>query len=1073
MPYHLPILLNPLINAVLNCPTPSTSPLRKLFTSLQDKNFILLVPSTEVLLTYKDMDQQKLFTDLCYNHDFVASHILLEREYTNSTTTQEFKSLNGSNITVRTQHNLLISNVDQKKCKIIGGELICNFNEYFKGIGYFSVLYIDRPLSGNIACIFQAQIYRKSDHISNSLLLSGDKIESNSLSLEEILKRYPDVMERLNSMIYTARIELRNSVSTIDSITDILEKLRDTVYQILGTNKQLVYVQHLYITIGEYLESRLYQDVWDQLVVINKGKDIEDLCDYNVLQYISLNQIGTSFYPRDKSKFDLGLITKIEKRIDQATSCFKKIVRTQTQREKTEILVSSLQYLTQNLTQTDKTVIIDTDTLISLFVIVTCRSQVPNLTSHLAYIENFTWDKNNVKFGVIGYAVSTLEAVLCYLAGCEGTPGMLNVCEQFSRENKILLDNIINGNIDKISNFKHLMQIRTLKGESLLSLSIQNKHFDIFEFLLLEYHKEFPLEDILFDENLYGSSLLIQGMETSDTRFVDVLVNILVFSCTETEISIYLNKPDIFGRTAGHYIPLAPDLIIELGCFINWTYRDLNGYTPLFTVCRSYDHPSYTAMVHDSFAMAFKWYKKRNIVFRMADHDDKKGNTLLHIMKSHIDILLSLETTRLNQPNKKGMVPLMVYAKYNRIDNILQTLKDNRIIIGKEQKISFSNFFDFTKNPIILKQIGNIMVSHYSFFKKIKIYNLKFEDNTWYLWMTIKKDDKFFTLKHSLKNMRRILLSFTNKYPMSFLPINKMLSILEDIGQSGLMYILKLESNFFILKMSLLFEVIAEDEEFKYLLGLTEKEIYKFTKLGLPKFVDTNFNKFEPEEINSIQKFLRFNLQEFQLIKEQFKIFKKLSIFQYLKFQDFQTSVNLLIHQTGQICCSDVSTHFKTFSFETRSYSRKILSNRIDFFEECLNTLIEKIENTLKDKITYWWKLYGENLAFRKEYSSKFPANPNIIAQGGFFETYIQTKRRRQEERLSLRIKNSFEKLKNVTYDIREAHEKLAEEFSNFMKFKDIFYSRCFIKEYALNVIRDSKDEFQQIDDILHKFKKN
>ena len=44
MPYHLPVLLNPLVNAVFNCPNPSTSNLKKLFSNLKDRKFILLVP---------------------------------------------------------------------------------------------------------------------------------------------------------------------------------------------------------------------------------------------------------------------------------------------------------------------------------------------------------------------------------------------------------------------------------------------------------------------------------------------------------------------------------------------------------------------------------------------------------------------------------------------------------------------------------------------------------------------------------------------------------------------------------------------------------------------------------------------------------------------------------------------------------------------------------------------------------------------------------------------------------------------------------------------------------------------
>lgn len=74
-------------------------------------------------------------------------------------------------------------------------------------------------------------------------------------------------------------------------------------------------------------------------------------------------------------------------------------------------------------------------------MLVTCRAQIRNLKCHLSYLQNFYNNDSDTKFGILGYALSTLEAVVCYfeqLKEKENYRKLIDFCNSNERLAKVL-----------------------------------------------------------------------------------------------------------------------------------------------------------------------------------------------------------------------------------------------------------------------------------------------------------------------------------------------------------------------------------------------------------------------------------------------------------------------------------------------------------------------------------------------------------------------------------------------------------------------------------------------------------
>ncbi|AMD20155.1 HCR005Cp [Eremothecium sinecaudum] len=1060
MPYHLPILLNPLLNAVFNCPTPTNSPLKKLFNSLKDQKFIIIVPSTETLLQYQDLESGLPLTELCYTYNFVASHLLLlQQEFKISD--QECKTLNGKTIVIKPQSGIVTSKPELKRCRLKSCQILRNFNDYLTSGMYFPLLHVDKPLIGDLVLNDELQVFGSPVY---SAYTNEQEPARNSFPFEQFLSLYPELVNKLNGLINAGKELIRQENGGIPKVVLLVRELVSKVYGITNEHKHFNEYKDLFNATREYVETNTFQDIWLKLVEINGSREPHNVNGYEITKFISLNNVPTHIYPEESNKFDLRNVSEIEQRTIKATECFSKMSDTNSHSGKVKILVSTFQILT---TEVDGAMdlTLDADTLLGLMVVVVCRSQVKNLKSHLEYLKEFAARQEDVKFGLIGYSLSTFEAVLAFFDMDEGTK-QLNKIISLSQSNKDFWDSIREGKKISLMQFENSLTSRTVNCESVFSLCIQAERTDIMNEIFLKFKHHFKFEDILHDVNYANSTLLIQALETGNDELVESFVDLLITNCTRKEYFEYLNKSNNAGRTVAHYLPQAFIIIDKVGDYLNWRHKDKNMHSPLFTICRAYDHPQYLKMLSKTFHYVFKYYSRRGQEFCFRDHEDPMGNTLLHIMKKGTHLVLSEPNANVNQCNLKGMTPLMVYAKYNRVDNIREILKDKRLLISKLQNPQSLRAIDYVKNPVILNMLGTYIAKR-SIFSILAVHNMKFEENTWYVWITVKQTgESYKTLRHSVKSIQCFLQVFSKKHPMNFLPIEQTLHMLKSIGRTGILSVVNLEYSTFLGLLTLVLSVIVQRNEYMDVLKYQEAELSSWLRASNPRPKSGKDERFEPEEVNSMKSFLTFNLLEFNGLREKFTIMRKLLMFERLKTQDVENAQEILCSQ-GDVLAGANPAKASQYCFSADcNYDIDSYQQAIDFMGMCLDTLTTKIQHILDTRIAAWWKLYGEHSMLQREYQRTTPNELNNISGSeakGIFESYMEGKRQKQGDKLHSRLEECTQSLQDINWELKHDHEALAEEISLFLSFKNFSYENFIVKAYVELCIKRHTSMLQTI----------
>jgi ankyrin repeat protein len=224
-----------------------------------------------------------------------------------------------------------------------------------------------------------------------------------------------------------------------------------------------------------------------------------------------------------------------------------------------------------------------------------------------------------------------------------------------------------------------LCQTQDSFGESILMMAIQNERPATLKFLLTlkEY---FPIEAILDDSNNQGTTLLSAAVQLGHTELVDIILNFVMGAIGQDQLTKYLALQDTMGRSVAHYLFHAPFLIGRIGKLLPWRQRDKNGLTPLFSLCRSYDHNNYHVMVEAGLEAATK-SQGDGQPLHLDDHVDSKGNTLLHIVHDALLILKILYQcdADVNATNEKKFTALMVASKYGRFDVVRALYGDPRV----------------------------------------------------------------------------------------------------------------------------------------------------------------------------------------------------------------------------------------------------------------------------------------------------------------------------------------------------------------------------------------------------------
>lgn len=232
---------------------------------------------------------------------------------------------------------------------------------------------------------------------------------------------------------------------------------------------------------------------------------------------------------------------------------------------------------------------------------------------------------------------------------------------------------------------ERLAQTSSALGESVLMMAVQSGSVETLGYLL-SLSGYYPFDIVLRDVNNENTTLLSAAVQLGNRELINFLLDYFLDRANPGQLGQYFSVQDIWGRSVGHYLFNAPWMIGVIGPLIPWRQRDKNGQTPLFALCRCYDHVDYYVMVEDGIRAA-QQTQLDGQPLHVDEHIDGKGNTLLHIMNDPRLALRILQycDVDVNATNEKKFTALMVASKYGRYDMVRALFADPRVDIGAKE----------------------------------------------------------------------------------------------------------------------------------------------------------------------------------------------------------------------------------------------------------------------------------------------------------------------------------------------------------------------------------------------------
>ena len=594
---------------------------------------------------------------------------------------------------------------------------------------------------------------------------------------------------------------MRGALETaVTAAIDLFQMVDKQQLSLLGATTDLTgpVVERL---IERYVAETVHKEIlYPRLCAMKRSEDLELESKIRQMEFVDVSQVGIIIQGGKQGKHELTL------RLGRAVEEFRKLGVAGSPQEMMDILLLTLKTVTQladvpreatNSTPSSEKVspvlTINADTLVSLLLVVVIRAQVRYLQARLLYMRHFIFI-DDVESGEMGYALSTLEAVLSYLARDSGglrkasrrnkklweatskgdikemtrimEPGKESDEEEDNAE--AVEDNVIdeelpweraNGHsrrsssrtstdrMSQASTLNHVfpfqipqadtdeerlppfrrpksvkMDVRSMSsssemsfrsrattidsmssgiegdtsierlsqtednfGESVPMMAIQHERPESLKYLL-SLQNYFPLKTVLEDTNNEGTTLLSAAVQLGHTALIDIILDFVYRAESESIVIDYLAKQDNRGRSVAHYLFNAPALIPRVGRLLPWRQKDNNSQTPLFALCRSYDHETYREMVEAALLAATN-SQEDGLPLHLDDHVDSKGNTLLHIVNDPqiaVKILLHCDSD-VNATNDKKFTPLMVASKFARLEMVRTLFGDPRVdLFAKE-----------------------------------------------------------------------------------------------------------------------------------------------------------------------------------------------------------------------------------------------------------------------------------------------------------------------------------------------------------------------------------------------------
>ncbi|KAJ5794265.1 hypothetical protein N7457_000864 [Penicillium paradoxum] len=266
--------------------------------------------------------------------------------------------------------------------------------------------------------------------------------------------------------------------------------------------------------------------------------------------------------------------------------------------------------------------------------------------------------------------------------------------------------------IEGDSSIETLTKTQDPAGHSIPMMAVEGGQSEALRYLL-NLEEYYPLEEIIHDTNADGTTLLNAAVQLAHNEIVKILLDFLFAKTDTSVIAFYLTRSDVHGRTVAHYLFSTPSLLARLGGIIPWRQRDKHGQTPLFALCRSYDHPEYKPMVQAALTAA-QWAQRDNKPLQLDDHVDVKGNTLLHIVGDPEITRRILQESDCdpNATNDKRFTPLMMASKYGRVDQVRILFLDPRVDVHVKEARGLTAV-ELAKDDEVRNRIDDlILLSH-------------------------------------------------------------------------------------------------------------------------------------------------------------------------------------------------------------------------------------------------------------------------------------------------------------------------------------------------------------------------
>lgn len=600
---------------------------------------------------------------------------------------------------------------------------------------------------------------------------------------------------------------MRGALETaVTAAIDLFQMVDKQQLSLLGATTDLTgpVVERL---IERYVTEQVHDTIlYPRLCAMKRPEDLELESKIRQMEFVDMSQVGIPIQGGRKGKHELTL------RLGRAVEEFRKLGVAGSPQQMMDILLVTLKAVTQftdvsqeilkngvpSSEKVSPVLTINADTLVSLLLIVVIRAQVRYLQARLLYMRHFIFI-DDVESGEMGYALSTFEAVLSYLARDSGglrkasrrnyklwqatrkgeIKEMMRIMEpdreQSSDEEEenteadpVATDivdenapwNAVNGSstrstsrastgrLSQASTLNHVfpfqirhnnedveerlpplrrpksvkMDVRSMSsssemsfrskattidsmgsgiegdtsierlsqtedsfGESVPMMAIQHERPESLKYLL-SLNDYYPIRVVLEDTNNEGTTLLSAAVQLGHTEIIDIILDFIYRAESETIVVEYLSRQDIRGRSVAHYLFNAPTLISRVGRLLPWRQKDRNGQTPLFALCRSYDHGNYREMV-EAGLMAATASQGDGQPLHLDDHVDSKGNTLLHIVNDPqiaLRILLHCDSD-VNATNDKKFTALMVASKYGRLEMVRALFGDPRVDLSAKE----------------------------------------------------------------------------------------------------------------------------------------------------------------------------------------------------------------------------------------------------------------------------------------------------------------------------------------------------------------------------------------------------